>query len=110
MRLVVAASCLLLLLHASSAAWADDVTSGATQGPNGDPVVFVGTPGSNAPGGPSGGHGSVTCGLFEITGVAGAGVTLGVGGGAIDPVEGRPYFIVCRNVDGTVVYQQLITY
>ena len=73
-------------------------------------MVFVGTPGSAAPGGPSGGHGSVTCGLFEITGVAGGGVTLGVGGAATDPVEGRPYFIVCRNIDGAVVYQQLITY
>jgi hypothetical protein len=48
--------------------------------------------------------------LFEITGVAGGGVTLGVGGAATDPVEGHPYFIVCRNIDGAVVYQQLITY
>ena len=48
--------------------------------------------------------------MFEITGVAGTGVTLGVGGPATDPVEGRPYFIVCRNIDGAIVYQQLITY
>jgi hypothetical protein len=72
--------------------------------------VYVGTPGSSAPGGPSGGHGSVTCGLFEITGTAGVGITLGVGEAAADPVEGRPYFIVCRDSDGVIVYQQLITY
>jgi hypothetical protein len=84
--------------------------AGVTEGPSGDPVVFVGTPGSGAPGGPSGGHGSVTCGMFDVTGVAGAGVTLGLGGPATDPVEGRPYFIVCTNADGGVVYQQLIIY
>jgi hypothetical protein len=106
--LIVSVVGLLVLWPAPAQAKAG--TGGAYQGPNGDPVVFVGTPGSNAPGGPSGGHGSVTCGLFEITGVSGAGVTLGVGGAAIDPVEGRPYFIVCRNVAGAVVYQQLITY
>jgi hypothetical protein len=52
----------------------------------------------------------VTCGLFEVGGVAGAGVSLGVGGSATDPVEGRPYFVVCKNTDGVVVYQRLITY
>jgi hypothetical protein len=48
--------------------------------------------------------------MFEVTGVAGTGVTLGVGEAATDPVEGFAYFVVCRNADGAVVYQQLITY
>jgi len=52
----------------------------------------------------------VTCGLFEITGVLGGGVTLGVGNSATDPVEGNVYVLVCRNKDGAIVYQQLITY
>ncbi len=84
--------------------------SGATSGPNGDPVVFVGTPGDSQPGGSSGGDGSVTCGMFDITGVAGSGITLGVGDAAVDPVVGDPYIVVCRNADDVVVYQRVIYY
>src|SRR4051812_18736618 len=85
LRLVVAS--LVILVAGSAPAWADDVRSGTTLGPNGDPVVYVGTPGSGSPGGPSGGGGSVTCNMLEVSGTAGSGITLGVGGPAIDPVE-----------------------
>ena len=77
---------------------------------DGDPVVFVGTPGDAQPGGATGGDGSVTCGMYEVPGVNGAGVSLGVGDPAVDPVEGRPYVVVCRNADGVVVYQRVIIY
>jgi hypothetical protein len=73
--------------------------------------VYVGTPGSNGtPGGASGGGGSVTCGMFDITGVSGAGITLGVGDATTDPVEGQHYFIVCRDATGAIVYQQIVAY
>jgi hypothetical protein len=99
-----------LLLLGTSPAYAKAGTGGALQGPGGDPVVFVGTPGSAAPGSPSGGGGSVSCRLHEITGVSGVGVSLGVGEPATDPVEGNHYIVVCTNTEGVVVYQQIVTY
>jgi hypothetical protein len=48
--------------------------------------------------------------MYEVTGVSGGGVSLGVGEPAVDPVEGRPYVVVCRDADGVVVYQRVIIY
>jgi len=109
-RVAVVLAAAVFLIQPAIAIAKEGGGAGVTVGPSGDPVVFVGAPGGAVPGGPSGGSGSVTCGLYEVTGTVSGGVQLGVGAPATDPQEGSSYFLVCRTPDGTIVYQQLITY
>src|SRR3954465_2869288 len=109
MRRVVPVILALLLL--ASPAFASDDT-GTTSGPSGDPVVYVGVPGSSAPGGASGGGGSVTCELHDFGGPTGGGGP-GVGPGEVAQgpfVGGRAYVVVCTNPAGEVVYAAIVIY
>src|SRR3954469_20301766 len=100
---------IIALLAIASAAQADD--SGARPGPEGDPVVYVGVPGTAAPGGASGGGGSVSCELHDFGGPTGNGPALGPGAPAQPPfVEGQAYVVVCTNPAGEVVYAAIVIY
>ncbi len=87
MRRVIALIVLVAVVGATRADAKDG--AGADVGPSGDPVVYVGSPGSNQPGGASGGKGTVTCVLHDFGGTNDGGVSLGPGA----PVSDR----VCRD-------------
>jgi hypothetical protein len=86
-----------------------DEGSGASGGGGDNPVVTVDVTDSS-PGGPAGGKGRVSCGLFEVTGSLGGGVTIGAGAPVTAPVEGATYWLICRNLDSDDVSTRLITY
>ncbi|MEY2463167.1 MAG: hypothetical protein QOH64_1305 [Acidimicrobiaceae bacterium] len=74
--------------------------------------MYVGVPGGGAPGGPTGGGGSVTCQLHDFAGpTGGGGPIVGPGELAQPPfVEGQSYIVVCTNDAGETVYAAIITY
>ena len=85
----------LLALQSGDRAWAsgtDGPTAGAKAG-NGNPVVYVSTPGTD-PSGNAGGSGTVTCGLYagDTTGV-----WIGAGDPVTAPVAGETYWISCSD-------------
>lgn len=101
MRRIVAITVLALVVLPATA-FAKGGEAGGAEGPNGNPVVFVSSPGTD-PSGNAGGSGTVTCGLYD--GGTDGGVWIGTGEQVTAPVEGTDYWLACT--DG---YVNRITY
>src|SRR3954469_6369207 len=87
--IVIAALVLTPIAHA------DEDTGAKKNGPGGNPIVFVSSPGTD-PSGNAGGSGTVTCGLYTGD-TSGAGVWIGTGVAVTEPGGGESYWIVCSD-------------
>src|SRR3954468_13120913 len=87
--IVIAALVLTPIAHA------DEDTGAKKNGPGGNPIVFVSSPGTD-PSGNAGGSGTVTCGLYSGD-TSNSGVWIGTGTEVRAPVEGESDWIVCTD-------------
>lgn len=101
-KLVAAGLTAVLFGSGAQIAHADrDVGGGGGE----DPWVWVGTPGAGFPGGPAGGTGVITCGLFEVPTPSSPEAVQ-----VFAPVEGTAYVLVCENGEGEEVVNRVIIY
>jgi hypothetical protein len=102
---------LTVVIVLAQPAAAKDVPIGGEVNPKGDPVVYVGSPGSDPVGTPRG-TGSVECHLYNLINVAIGTNIFGLGvHPEPNPVEGQAYLLVCYAVpSGDIDLVQVITY
>jgi hypothetical protein len=101
-----------LMPGAASATGIPNAPQGGVNAPlSGDPVVFVGAPGSSAPDRRGSGPGQLVCTLNELGSASEPGAPGGPGAIVTAPVEGTVYFVVCIDqASNTIALVRQITY
>ena len=111
MRRLALVAILALVFTPTRAFATGDDGPGTSTGPQGDPVVYVETPGADPIGSVSG-SGSVECHLYNIVFVYIGTNIYGIGAlPEPNPIEGEQYGLICFSVpDGEIVLAQWIIY